>query len=154
MAIGVHHLDEEDVVRSPPRQRLERRGCSKVCSGEGVSRQQGHPNHWEPPGTALSVPLLPPAPSPTLTTSLGELKIYGGLCKCQLWLIIYLTEKLIQENTHTHQGTYRDLASEQSRMLFSLGQSRVRDSPGPVLRGIISKNLDKMYKTRVENNKV
>lgn len=111
MAIGVHHLDEEDVVRSPPRQRLKRRGCSKVCSGEGVSRQQGHPNRWEPPGTALSVPLLPPAPSPTLTTSLGELKIYGELCKCQLWLIIYLTEKLIQENTHTHTGTYRQGSS-------------------------------------------
>ena len=138
-------MDEEDVVRSPPRQ-------TGVCSGEGVSRQQGHPNHWECPGTALSVPLLPPAPSPMLTASQGGLKIYGELCKCQLWLIIYLSEKL--KHTHTTAHTDRDLASEQSRMLFSLGQSRVRDIPGPVLRGIISKNLDKMYKTRVENNKV
>lgn len=57
-------------------------------------------------------------------------------------------------HTHTTAHTDRDLASEQLRMLFSLGQSRVRDIPGPVLRGIISKNFDKMYKTRVENNKV
>ena len=57
---------------------------------------------------------------------------------------------------HTHTRAHRDsnLASEQSRMLFSLGQSRVRDILGPVLRGIISKNLDKMYKARAENSKV
>ena len=102
------------------------------------------------------MPLLPPAPSPMLTASLGELKIYGELCKCQLWLIIYPTGKLMQENTHTHTSAHtdRDLGSEQIRMLFSLCQSRVRDIPEPVFRGIISKNLDKMYKTRVENNKM
>ena len=55
---------------------------------------------WELPGSAISVLVLPPKPSPALITPLVELKVYGELRKCQLWLIIYPTEKLIQENTH------------------------------------------------------